>query len=74
MTRHERRMWRETILSGVATMVLISIMGWLCLTWPEPQPAPFLQADKGEVIRLQPAAMAEATARFNAALDRRCEK
>jgi hypothetical protein len=60
-----------TLFKGVATVIFISLMGWIFLAWPEPQPAPHFVADKGEIIRLTPAAMAEQTAQINAEMEKR---
>ena len=70
MTRNDRKMLIETIASGVLTMFIISIMGWLCLTWPEPTPAPKLVLP--ETIRLHTAQQtAEQTHLFNEDMKRR---
>jgi len=54
-----------TLLTGAITVILLSIMGWLFLTFPEPTQPPRLEADKGEIIRLTPAAMKAATYEYN---------
>jgi hypothetical protein len=55
----------STLITGVLTVFIISVCGWILLTWKEPTPAPRLEADKGEIIRLTPAAMRQATYEFN---------
>lgn len=73
MTRNDRMMLIETFASGVLTVIIISLMGWVCLTWPEPTPAPKLVLP--ETIRLHTAQQAaEQTYLFNRDMEARYRK
>ena len=56
-------------------LLMLSLMGWCVIDKYEVKPVPvFLKGDLGEVIRVQPAALAEATYEHNEFLKRRSAK
>lgn len=78
MTRKDRLTLLKIISEGVLIVIIISAM-WLSLMglrgfeYRTPPNAPFLQADKGEIIRLTPSAMAKATYEYNKKMEARAK-
>lgn len=62
-----------TLIQGVSLVIIITLMAWAVITWEKVPPQPFLEADKGEVIRLTPNAMAESTYLFNESMKMRAK-
>ncbi len=74
MTREDRNELIATITKGVLTVILISLMGWIFLTWPDPTPPPHLVLDKEHILSLSKREMAEQTRLINEDMERRAKR
>ena len=77
MNRADRMELLRTVSSFVLLLVMVSIMGW-CTIPPREDVKPYLVYDnriiKEDIVRNQAAAMAKATAVYNAWLEQRGKK
>ena len=57
---HQKESYLKTFSTGFLVVILVSLMGWCAIPFPEPTPPPTLTTDKAEIVRLQTAAMKQA--------------
>lgn len=74
ISRDERMMFLQIAAEGVLLVIIISLMGWVLLTWPDPPPKT-PQLILPESVRLHTGMnLREYTAALNAEMERRTRK